>query len=343
MKTFLLLALLVIPWLSRLPFLGGYLGEMFLHNGQYLFMLIAFAGVGYWLSTVDRYLGWFVMLAAFGAWLHPGWISHAAAEAVTFGAGLVYAARFLDQDVARRALIASGVCAVAYGLLTQYGGIDLFKYKMGIANISVFGNSNLFGVYLALLAPIGPLWFALVCLVGILLSQCKLALLAAMVGMMVTFKPWRPWIALAGTTGFAYLVWMNPNAFVGTNFRVEIWLTVASYMNPLAWLIGYGPGMWYDLVPKLELALRHNAFFTNAHNEYVQVIFEFGLVGLGILALWVRDHFKQWKESPQAGSLASLAVTSAGMFPFRVPAIAVVALLLLGFPCSQPTTGRIVT
>lgn len=60
----------------------------------------------------------------------------------------------------------------------------------------------------------------------------------------------------------------------------------------------------------------------NPHNEYVQMFYEFGLVGIIILLFMMRDVAKRFKPTPNSialvGSFIALGVVSIGQFPMHV-------------------------
>jgi O-antigen ligase len=78
--------------------------------------------------------------------------------------------------------------------------------------------------------------------------------------------------------------------------RDEIWGMVLGLM-PGKWLLGYGADASVeDLLGVQRLGL-HDAVINHAHSIYIEVIFNYGLVGLsGLIALLVGSIFRLWKH-----------------------------------------------
>lgn len=127
--------------------------------------------------------------------------------------------------------------------------------------------------------------------------------------------------------------------------RVQIWrVTVVAALPTLLWGAGLGDfghvyleaqGRSLATLPPPQAARRFlNA--TSAHNDWLQLLLEGGLVALGLwaLALWValRDTWRAWPAG--AASLVACGLVALGDAPLGQPAVLVVlALIFAAGPC----------
>lgn len=72
--------------------------------------------------------------------------------------------------------------------------------------------------------------------------------------------------------------------------RIALWrVALTQCWWPQGWrvrLLGWGAGTWQRQTQAKTLAQCQGVIFTTAHNEYVQTLCEYGVIGLGLL-LWV--------------------------------------------------------
>jgi hypothetical protein len=118
--------------------------------------------------------------------------------------------------------------------------------------------------------------------------------------------------------------------------RVTVWrLALGWWWREARWL-GFGPGSWWEAVPgaQVRAGVYPTEHFRKAHNEVVQLAFEFGLVGLGLLAGWCWRH-RDAVAGHAGGALVALAIVSLGMFPFHVAQVAAPALVVLGLATAE--------
>ena len=144
-------------------------------------------------------------------------------------------------------------------------------------------------------------WWPLPCLIFILIvsllhhkfTQGHVYFGMTALGLVLIAHP--PWPVLTGTGAtFAlwFLVWLPPHLYgphSHASGRVECWIMMLKLWWAGGWKIrvcGYGTGSW------LHRSIQHRteskrpdlrAIWTVAHNEYVQQVFEYGLMGLLLL------------------------------------------------------------
>src|SRR5207244_13359283 len=67
-----------------------------------------------------------------------------------------------------------------------------------------------------------------------------------------------------------------------------------------------------------------------AHNEFLQLGCEMGVVGLLLLGLWLWEHRAMVLDRTWGPSVGALAVNSIGFFPMHTVSIALLGLLVVG-------------
>jgi hypothetical protein len=86
----------------------------------------------------------------------------------------------------------------------------------------------------------------------------------------------------------------------------------------------------YDVMPTKEV-------FAQAHNEYLQWIYTYGLLGATLLGGWLWHHRQMFRDSAVGASLVALAVASATFFTFQVVSVALLAICLIGLGTAYPS------
>ena len=109
--------------------------------------------------------------------------------------------------------------------------------------------------------------------------------------------------------------------------------------NPL-----FGPGPWAGRIPMLQAQqgyLPTKEIFMEAHNEYLQWLYEYGLLGFAILTGWLWRHRRMFTATGTVGcALLALAVNSGSFFTFHVASVALLGLVLVGLASSQDPGGN---
>jgi len=152
-------------------------------------------------------------------------------------------------------------------------------------------------------------------------------------------------------------VWFGPEHLIErllqideSTGRLRIWGAMLD--APLkVWTWGVGAGAFHDVF-KLIHPLGHAKSVWRAHNEYLQLVFEFGLVGIALLTpvllLWINKCRPSQLTSLQRGALAGVVavlVHNIAEFDMQIPGTAVVfwiaaGLLLTGSNQGHPAEPR---
>jgi hypothetical protein len=200
------------------------------------------------------------------------------------------------------------------------------------------------------LAPSIPLalfycWpIAVPILLAMLLTGSVGGLLASVVGSL--WATWRvPKVRLpAGILGALALIFLLVRHGLHISYRWEIWkYTFRDLYSGFGILetlktalFGAGPGGFSSRNYVLHAEGAAPLPWTEMHNEILQVVFDFGLVGLILLAFFMLDVFarpvfndyrehRAWK-----GALLVLLISSLSYFPFQTTVTGLAAILIVG-------------
>ncbi len=272
------------------------------HAAMGLFLLYVFASLAWSVEPLDGvYRLWQFSLIAGAFWL-----------------GTVREPRQILIGLAVGYMISS---VLAFG---QWFGIDfVIRYNElhfpGLHFSSVFAGA--IGALLVVALASERLWFlAAACLPGIAIAGSRGAMLAVGVGLVgIFFRRW--WlIPLLCASVLAYGLLNH----VGSDIeRRTIWHASTVYLT----LFGQGAGSYVDLfyISPVYFGISRAE---HAHNDLLQLLFEFGIGAIPFLAIWLRLCFDtQAKHWPV---IAAFTVLSIVFFPLYTPLTATVFALCAG-------------
>lgn len=256
-------------------------------------------------------------------------------------------------ELLSRWIARSGVLVMAYSIL-QLLNLDQFfrpiDHEKTVEFVGLLGNPSTYGAYLALLLPFlllqqGWRWRLASVGCGVL---CLRTGSASAVATATVVGLWWGWhrvpsvkrrlllitgILLGVAVGVGMLWhadWLNPSG------RLTVWKefwTIYAQGKPVT---GEGAGFIWNLSRTLQPP-HPLATWRHVHNEYFQVLIEWGVIGAGLLA-WVIGDFigKVWKltKSPDVvaalGVLMAFGLLSLVTFPAHVWSMGTLALLAYG-------------
>lgn len=189
------------------------------------------------------------------------------------------------------------------------------------------GNRIYIGGLAAIAAPLAPLWALPVLLLGIVVTNTYLVFIAAAFGIVATYPSIWPWLLGVGVAA-AWPIWRwRGNPVDSIRGRLEVWRLCAAVMWHASWqekLVGCGPGS-FPAVARWWVARKWTGqAYIQAHSDLVQVVFEYGLVGLLAVGLWLArvGQYAQWGD-PLTGAFVAMLVMAVAAFPSYLPAMAV--------------------
>ena len=170
----------------------------------------------------------------------------------------------------------------------------------------------------------------------------------------------RRWLtAYAVVVALAVLAWTNIEAIIhrfdqavtGSSGRLEIWRETMPLVGDF-WLTGTGAGT-YSLAMRVYQQADRTVSFNQAHNHYLQVIAEGGLLlavptllaliafaRLARMRIASEHHSVYWIRVGALGGLLAVAVQSLWETGLRMPANAVLAAVLAAIVVHTPKRGR---
>jgi len=134
-------------------------------------------------------------------------------------------------------------------------------------------------------------------------------------------------------TGFTLLMTGKMSYYLQDTHRFKVWAKALEICKELP-LTGHGIGSFRDLFYRRALEFSHDGHWAQAHNEWIQVYFEQGLIGLGIILglVWtaVLSFVRHRRGVIPLASLMALAVTATFGFPMHtgMGVLAIVSLAL---------------
>lgn len=304
--------------------------------------LLALAAL--WVLERDQWLGllglWVVARAALT--LGPPMLE----SALYLVGGLVVLCLVREAGVAAHrwiptALAAAGGLQAAYAILQWVGYHPL---AVGWAPLAwqpdgTLGNPNYLGAYLAATIAFAPWWALPWWAAGLVLSQSALAGIAAAAALVLRSP--RRWVALPAAAALAAGVLAARGLDPATWWlRLATWDALLAAMHGPALLLGYAPGSWAILGPRLaggsgQLAGEGWAW---AHCEPLQLLFEVGVLGLGLAAAAAWTHRRAILAGPAGAAAAAIGVLCLASFPLHMPAVGPTCAVILGLAL-RPAAG----
>lgn len=283
--------------------------------------------------------------------------NHDAIYSYVYWTGAVFSALFfLDlADKWKRALLLGLMYGGVFScFMAVFQILDLdfvFQYAPNIEPhdrilpIAFFGQTTKFGAFLALSLGIALSFRrypeALILLFTGIFTNSSMTFLSLIAALLVGLKERvgrdvTRAIILLGLGGalIAYLIKPDAGIF-WSNGRWPIWEATLTAWIENRFFFGFGPGSFMAIFAKVFQPdkIKYGEFIW-AHNDYFQVLFEYGLVGglvlLLVLFFLLRHYFKYWweydflyrerGESLKAceALLATLLVNAFGNFPFQL-------------------------
>lgn len=296
-----------------------------------------------WRVSAHVWLAAFMFWAAFSLF----WSLDPRAGAIQLGklglfAGVFYLARLVEFKTGLIAVVS--VVIVTYGHF--WGGHD-----------AGFGNENFQVEFLVCLVPFLTrpryLPFLVLIVVMLLMTDSKIHFLVlwfAVLGFLV-WKRLYIWGLCWALLPISVVLYLQPIGIIESlNARVEF-----TFNTLLLWIsapaFGHGLGSFGYLYPLVQggaetllgipTAMRPGWFAGAAHNEYVQILMELGIAGIGLLGWFIWCCVRTGRWGPERLCLCVLAVLALIGFPWQLPATMTLAAICLGREAGAVTVPRL--
>lgn len=221
-------------------------------------------------------------------------------------------------------LLAITFAAISIGKKGQWWTLRAFAAVNAIAMVAgsffhmPYGfliNASMSGCFAACMIPILPRFEAFLSLVAAILAfrHMPFACLGAM-GLALTFRS-KYWKVGLLTLPFAPLMVAK---FFDANGRTETWDTAWKFFeNNGHWPFGYGGGSFNVLGPYLT---KHTgALWFWMHNDYLQILFEQGVLGAVLITALLFQLLRKSWNTPMFYSLIGAATWATANMPLRYP------------------------
>lgn len=322
--------------------------------GLQVFWLVAFALAAVWIGQRDRWLGVALGLIGVTIFLWGGQLDITHSVVVLIAALALLAMREAPQEwhpMIRALLAASGVFQVAY-VLQQWAGYDLLwgpqlwgsavQLKPVIQPLGTLGTVDAAAAYIAITAPLMPLWALPFAASAVLKGKSLGALAALAIGLLVRYRArWFVWVG-TGLGAAALLGWRYWDGLPTTVLaRLWIWkFALADWLRTDP-ILGVGLGGWPNRIPFQQVQAQYlpsGEVFLEAHNEYLQWVYETGVIGGLVAAAWGWTHRRMIAHPVWGGAIAAAAVSASTFFPLHVTALGLLVVVLIGLATSQKET-----
>lgn len=347
---------LLAPLLTWLPFgVAMYVPAQGIDLwGVQAWWLMAFGLLAAIIGTSDRWLAAAVFLA--GLTIFVKGYGFNATHSLYFGLGALalWAVRQTPPDVVPRIrglLAAAGCFQALYMIQQEWLQYDFFWSRWfgleptsKIQPLGTLGTVDAASAMVAITSALMPWWALPIATFAIFSGRSYGAILA--LGAVVVYRCWREWRAWGrwgavalGLLGVAALwVTISYKSLAGVAVRAQIWgfgLRDWWAHDPV-----FGPGLggWAQRIPYLQYAAKFmptNELFREAHSEWLQWLYETGLLGGGLLAGWLYTQRRMVQHPTFGPAVIALAVVSCGFFTFHVVPTALLGLLVVGLASAQ--------
>jgi O-antigen ligase len=321
--------------------------------GMHVMWLVLLGVIAFVVGLRDRWLGLAVAVAALTVFYRGAQLDPTSSVMFATGALLVTLLRLTPRAYHGKiagALAAVGIFEIVY-VAHQMMGYDLLWANLWglptsavVQPIGTLGTVDGVGAYIAITAPLMPLWAVPAAIYVVWAGHSLSALLALAVGLLI---PWvirrrGSWLGASvaglGAVAFLSMAYLKGLATAAVAGRFAIWKFGAAHAVSSDPILGWGLGGWSTHIPQAQLAekfLPTGEVWREAHNDYLQLGAEMGVVGLLLLGLWLWEHRAMVLDRTWGPSVGALAVNAVGFFPFHTVPLALLGLIVIGLATSE--------
>ena len=233
----------------------------------------------------------------------------------------------------------------SYGIFNS-GSMDMSFMAMAYPLLAFrpIYSSSMLRIYWRLFLQVFPL----LCLFfGIPGSACYMALASGIGAYLILNKKWKSAACSAvAVIGAGIFVLSHYDGFFSQSGRFEVWKLLFNWWKVNAsWLLGTGTGTFQWIGPTLQINADPNqvhGFFIFMHSDYLQVLFEQGIVGLVLVLIMSMVCIYRSVRYPWlfASCLSSVVVLSL-QFPLRFLFSQLLILILMRLCLDEESLNQI--
>ena len=288
---------------------------------------------------------WGLLAAQAAAWWWVrGWVIRSGGLLWPTAAAVLYVGMQAPQEAVHVGIVLALGMGVFQSLLAVSQWRDYPILNLPGQIFGTIGHRTGLGIYLGMLIPLAfytdyGWWLFAAYLPGLILARSSVGYAAAGAGLMWVHPHLWP-VALGGLALGAihrFVKW-NGGAVKQRLFgdawrtRMTVW-TVCLWKAQRwpFWLIGHGADSFHEDGRTWIYNHKLSEEYKEAHNDYVEFLYEYGLLGVGAL-VWYGYQIAPGLHvsDPFTGALVAMLVASFGNFPVRVaPIIGLAALMLI--------------
>ncbi len=333
-----------LPWLTWVPWLEYDAAKAVTDTPLWIWTVASFGCLGIWLMQWDKWAGLFLVYLAARCVTYD--VPTAYEVLVLTATGVIFLLVVQRSSLTTETIVGwltiTGLWQVAY-VVQQAFGMDVLWAGGGALHemfrSGTLGNANFVGAYLAVIGALVSWWLIPLFLLGIVAAKSLTGLVALGVALLVRYKA-SAWVWL--TAGLSLSGWLLWHGAASLHVRLLAWTRALQALDWSGWLIGNGLGTWGVLSPAMRPvpgtggAAGIGELFVHAHNEYLQVLYEAGLIGLGLVLIWMVAHRRMFRHPVFGGGAVAVAVTALTMFPFHLAVLSATNLAVLGLAMRDP-------
>ena len=333
----------VLPWLTWIPWLEYDAAKAVTDTPLWIWTVATFGFLGVWLMQWDKWAGLFVVYLAVRCVTYD--VPSAYEVLVLSATGVIFLLvvqrAALPTETIVGWLTITGLWQVAY-VVQQAFGMDVLWATGDLHAMfrsGTLGNANFVGAYLAVIGAVASWGLLPLFVLGIVAAKSLTGAVALSVAALVRLRaPLAAWL-LSGAAFGAWVLW---DGAVSLQIRIMVWLQAIRQLEWSGWLIGNGLGTWSVLSPTMRRDPRTagaagiGELFAHAHNEYLQLLYEAGLIGLGLVLIWMVVQRRMFRHPVFGGGAVAVAVTALTMFPFHLAVLSATNLAVLGLAMRDP-------
>ncbi len=183
-------------------------------------------------------------------------------------------------------------------------------------------NHTLSSVYPALALVFLPWYWAVLCLIGLVLYGSTMSMLAAFIAVahyILDKKAWLKWWVYP-LVGFILFSLLDTSEFFSGQERFQVWEKTFKAFP----LMGGGLGYFHD---NYQLMFRQDQVFLQEHNEYLAAYTSFGIVGVIVFLYGTFLAIKSRPSKAKSSTIAFLFICM-GSFPLHISSLAIIGIML---------------
>jgi len=271
-----------------------------------------------------------------------------------------------DKDVIFEIITWCGFIVAAYMIFQRFGIEQWFDVKGKIPKVihpgcigAAFGSPVVASSFLSLTVPIALLikkwWKALLMIIAVCITGSQVAIGALAIGLIsiIALKSKKKFVFITSPLLVLVIIFIilcatipKVRATVGDHERFRIWTQIARDLkNPIAKgstaryaLTGYGMGTFGELFFRKHEGKFIYGRFRKAHNDYLELLYNVGVIGLIIFLSAIgklfKDNFKLCRFNKETRYLMSsfigIAVCAGGFFVWQLGAHIFYTIVILG-------------